>query len=75
MASSGFIISDLFSNTKPVIACIHLMALPGAPLYEGDMERIYAVAKAELELFKKYRVDGVTLSKTIPPCLSSLVAE
>jgi uncharacterized protein len=50
---------DLFSNRKPAIACIHLLALPGAPLYKGDLQAIYDQALAETEVFVKEGVDAL----------------
>ncbi len=51
--------SDLFIKQKPVIACIHLMPLPGSPLYEGSMEAVIKTALEETEVFKKYNIDGL----------------
>lgn len=51
--------SDLFPKRKPLIACIHLLALPGAPLYDGDLERIYDRALAETEIFARHGVDAL----------------
>ncbi len=50
---------SLFPNTKPLIACIHLLPLPGAPGYAGSMNRIIKVALNEANLFLKYKVDGL----------------
>ena len=49
---------DIFSSQKPLIACIHLMPLPGSPRYSGKMEEIYNTALSEVELFKRYPIDG-----------------
>ncbi len=49
----------LFTSKKPVIACIHLMSLPGSPLYQGDMESVIETAIKEALIFKKYNIDGL----------------
>jgi membrane complex biogenesis BtpA family protein len=49
---------DLFVK-KPVIACIHLLPLPGSPRYEGSMERIIETALKEADIFVKNRCDGL----------------
>jgi membrane complex biogenesis BtpA family protein len=54
-----FRFKDLFPHRKPLIACIHLQALPGAPLYGGDLKAVYDQAIAEAELFAKAGVDGL----------------
>ena len=51
--------TDLFTENKPVIACIHLMPLPGSPLYEGSMEAVIKTALKETEIFIKYNIDGL----------------
>jgi membrane complex biogenesis BtpA family protein len=51
--------SDLFSSRKPLIACIHLLALPGAPLYDGDLQAVYDRALAEAEIFARNGVDAL----------------
>jgi len=43
---------SLFKNEKPLIACIHLLPLPGAPGYEGDMSKIIDHALAEVTILK-----------------------
>lgn len=50
---------DLFKSKKPLIACIHLLPLPGSPLYSGSMTAIYDQALHETAIFKKYNVDGL----------------
>jgi uncharacterized protein len=50
---------DIFSKRKPLIACIHLQALPGAPLYGGDMRPVFDQAIAETELFAQAGVDAL----------------
>ncbi len=52
---------DLFYTPKPLIACIHLLALPGAPLYEGDMEAVISRAVQEAELFAQLGVDALII--------------
>lgn len=49
----------LFGNTKPLIACIHLQALPGAPLYNNNFDNILEKALAEVEIFKSNKVHGL----------------
>lgn len=44
---------------KPVIAMIHLKALPGTPLYEGNLERIVEAARQDLLALQEARVDAV----------------
>ena len=50
---------DIFPRRKPLIACIHLQALPGAPLYRGYLKAVYDQAIAETELFAKAGVDAL----------------
>jgi uncharacterized protein len=50
---------DLFSAPKPLIACIHLMPLPGSPRYAGSMREVYDTALAEADLFARYPIDGL----------------
>jgi membrane complex biogenesis BtpA family protein len=50
---------DIFTSPKPIIACIHLMPLPGAPLYEGDIDSIFETALREVAVFKRHNVDGL----------------
>ena len=50
---------DIFATAKPIIACIHLMPLPGAPLYKGDLDSIFETALREVGIFKRNNVDGL----------------
>ena len=42
----------LFPARKPLIACIHLLPLPGSPRYQGSMRAVYDTALAEVAIFK-----------------------
>ena len=68
--------SELFPGSKPLIAVIHLPALPGAPLYSGDMEAIYQRAVREARVFDNCDVDAIIVEnfgdapffpETVPP--------
>jgi membrane complex biogenesis BtpA family protein len=50
-----------FANSKPVIAMVHLMALPGSPAYEakGGMNRIIDAAVADIENLQSGGVDAL----------------
>lgn len=50
---------QLFAQRTPLIACIHLLPLPGAPRYDGNLQAIYDTALAEAVLFQRYAVDGL----------------
>jgi len=50
---------DLFTSPKPLIACIHLLSLPGSPLYAGTMRQVYETALAEVDIFSRYPIDGL----------------
>ena len=50
---------DLFGGRKPLIGVLHLLPLPGAPLYDGDVQRVYDQALAELEIFERHHLDSV----------------
>lgn len=51
----------VFGRRKPVIAMVHLGALPGTPLYDatGGIERIVADARADLQALQAAGVDAV----------------
>lgn len=50
---------DLFPSYKPLIACVHLLPLPGSPRYAGHMGAVYETALAEAEIFTRYAIDGL----------------
>jgi hypothetical protein len=50
---------NTFNTRKPLIACIHLLPLPGAPLYRGNMREVYDTALAEVAILQRYAVDGL----------------
>lgn len=50
---------NLFKTRKPVIACIHLMPLPGSPRYDGKMGKVFDTALHEAELLLKHGVNGL----------------
>lgn len=52
---------DLFPKRKPLIACIHLRALPGSPLYDGNLQAIYDQAIAEAEMFAANGADALIM--------------
>ena len=52
---------DLFPSRQPLIACIHLLPLPGSPRYTGHMPEIYDTALAEAEIFTRYPIDGLII--------------
>ena len=50
--------SSLFSNQKPIIGMVHLLALPGSPDYAGDIDAIYEQAEWEAETLAQAGIDG-----------------
>ena len=52
---------SLFATNKPMIACIHLPALPGAPLYSGDLNAVYERALVEARIYNEAGVDGIII--------------
>jgi membrane complex biogenesis BtpA family protein len=54
-------INELFPVRKPVIGCLHLLALPGAPLYGGSMRAIYDHALKEAAVLTEHAVDGLII--------------
>jgi hypothetical protein len=69
--------TDLFTAPKPLIACIHLMPLPGSPRYAGTMREAYDTALAEAELFAQYAIDGLIIEnfRDVPFYPQALPAE
>jgi hypothetical protein len=54
-------LKETFANSKPVIAMVHLMALPGSPSYDakGGMNRIVDAAAADIENLQTGGVDAL----------------
>jgi len=52
---------ELFPAPKPLIACIHLLPLPGSPRYGGTMRQVYDTALAEAEIFARYPIAGLII--------------
>ncbi|MBP1712943.1 MAG: btpA [Deltaproteobacteria bacterium] len=50
---------EIFPTPKPLLACIHLLPLPGAPLYGGSMAEIYERALEEAGVFEESGADGL----------------
>jgi uncharacterized protein len=50
---------DIFSTEKSLIACIHLLALPGSPRFDGSMKKIIDTAVREAEIFSQFGIDGL----------------
>ena len=55
---------ELFGVKKPIIALLHLRALPGDPLFgkEDSMESVLATAREELQLLQDGGVDGILIA-------------
>jgi hypothetical protein len=51
----------VFSSTKPVIAMIHVGALPGAPANRSTVRELTAHAVAEARLYRDAGVDGLAI--------------
>ena len=54
-------LKEIFASGKPVIAMVHLMALPGSPTYDakGGMNRIVDAAAADIENLQAGGVDAL----------------
>lgn len=55
------VFKNLFTSPKPLIACIHLMPLPGSPRYAGTMREVYDTALEEAAIFAQYAIDGLII--------------
>ena len=53
---------DMFGVEKPIIALLHLRALPGDPLYGGSMENVIEQAKKDLIALQDGGVDGILIA-------------
>ena len=57
-------LEEIFKTKKPIIALLHLRALPGDPLFskEDSMEKVIEIAKNELIALQNGGVDGVLIA-------------
>src|SRR5258708_16376627 len=55
------ILESLFGRSRPVIAMMHLLPLPGRPLYDsaGGMRAIVDSLRRDLDILQEGGVDGV----------------
>ncbi len=55
------ILEKLFGRPKPVIAMMHLLPLPGRPLYDshGGMAAVVAALRRDLDILQEGGVDGL----------------
>ena len=53
---------DLFGTDKPIIALLHLDALPGEPAFCGSLNTIMEHAEADLKALQDGGVDGVLIA-------------
>jgi membrane complex biogenesis BtpA family protein len=81
-------LSDLFPQPKPIIAAIHLLALPGSPGFGGSMDEVVDAALRDAAALVSGGVDGLMVENlgdapffkdTVPPetiaAMSRLAAE
>ena len=52
--------TDIFPNKKNVLGVIHLPALLGSPLYDGNLKKIYKQALQEADILAQY-TDGIII--------------
>lgn len=57
--SGGMRFKHVFGDIKPVIAMVHLPALPGTPLHGGSMDEVLGSARADLRALQAAGVDAV----------------
>ena len=53
---------DLFGVEKPIIALVHLRALPGDPYYGNDLEAVVSQARADIHALQEGGVDGLLIA-------------
>ena len=80
---------EMFHTKKPIIAMLHLDALPGDPMYsrEDSMEKTVAHARADLKALQDGGVDGILFSNEFslpyerqmsfitPACMARVIGE
>lgn len=60
-SQTSSVLETLFGRSKPVIAMMHLLPLPGRPLYDsrGGMRAIVEALRRDLDILQEGGVDGV----------------
>lgn len=53
---------DIFGTEKPIIALLHLDALPGEPAFAGDLDLIMEHARVDLQALQDGGVDGILIA-------------
>ena len=53
---------EMFGVEKPIIALLHLRALPGDPLFGGDMDAVVHQAHEDLIALQDGGVDGILIA-------------
>lgn len=53
---------ELFGVEKPIIALVHLRALPGDPYYGNDLEAVVNQARADIHALQEGGVDGLLIA-------------
>ena len=53
---------NLFGTEKPIIALLHLDALPGEPAFEGSLDAVMEHAAADLAALQEGGVDGILIA-------------
>lgn len=51
----------LFPQSRPIIGCIHLLPLPGAPAYDGAFQKVISTAIEEARIFQETGVHGIII--------------
>ncbi|MCC6191133.1 MAG: hypothetical protein IT318_19095, partial [Anaerolineales bacterium] len=54
-------LTPLFAHPKPVIAMIHVAALPGTPASALSVAEIVALAVREAHIYRECGVDGIAI--------------
>ena len=64
---------EMFGVDKPIIALLHLDALPGDPLYEGSMDQVIRHASEDLNALQDGGVDGILIANEFsnPPMIET----
>ncbi len=52
---------SLFTATKPIIGVVHLLPLPGSPLFEGNLDAIIDRSLEEIDIFKQGGINGIII--------------